>query len=84
MGSLKEMDISEYGFLATEKASCFIEETAAVDKRSHMVTRIDKSRFCVACVGEKCQFKVRFWRWRDGKFTSHATSLTVPPPSKQP
>ena len=66
--SKKGMDMGESDFLAREEVGRFIKETADTEKRPYRVTRSDKSRFCVACVDEKCPFQVRFWRRRDGKF----------------
>ena len=62
------MDMGESGFLTGEEAVRFIQEAAAKEKPSYMVTQSDKSRFCVACVDAKCPFQVLFLRRRDGKF----------------
>ena len=87
--SFMEMDNSETGFITREEAARFVQETAAREKRPYRVTRSDRSRFCVACVDAKCNFQVRFWRRRDGKFhiirnvahscTLFQTTVTHPP-----
>ena len=74
------MDKGESCFLTMEEAARFIAKTRAMEKRSCMATGSDKSRLCVTCADEKCQFQVRFWRWRDGKFyvtCSVAHSCTI-------